>query len=79
MDYTSGPYTVTFRAGQTTATFNIPIINNDIAEGNENFMLNINETSLLTGITRGDPGGSTVLIVDNDNMNETCKTMSRLF
>ena len=79
MDYTSGPYTVTFLAGQTTATFNISIINNDIAEGNENFMLNINETSLLTGITRGDPGGSTVLIVDNDNMNETCKTMGRLF
>ena len=79
MDYISGPYTVRFPAGQITATFNVPIIDNDIVEGNENFMLNINETSLLTGITRGDPGGSTVLIVDNDNINETCKTMGRLF
>ena len=29
MDYDSGPYTVTFPAGQTIATFNVPI-NDDV-------------------------------------------------
>ena len=38
MDYTSGPYTVTFPAGQTTATFNIPITDDMILEINEDFI-----------------------------------------
>ena len=66
MDYTSGPYTVTIPAGQTTATFDVPINNDDILEGNENFTLTINEPSLPTGVTRGDPGQATVTIVDED-------------
>ena len=66
MDYTSGPYTVTMPAGMTTATFNIPITDDNILEGDENFMLTINETSLPTGVTRGTPGEVTVTIVDDD-------------
>ena len=66
MDYTSGPYTVTFPAGHTTATFNIPITDDMISEGDENFMLTINSSSLPDGVTRGDPGEATVAIVDND-------------
>ena len=66
MDYTSGPYTVTFPAGQTTATFDVPINDDNILEGNEDFMLTIDETSLPTGVTRGNPGEVTVTIVDND-------------
>ena len=66
MDYTSGPYTVTFPAGQTITTFDIPIIDDIIVEGDENFMLTINETSLPTGVTRGTPGEATVRIVDDD-------------
>ena len=65
MDYTSGPYTVTFAAGQTTATFNVPITDDMILEGNENFMLTINQT-LPDGVTRGTPSEATVNIVDND-------------
>ena len=65
MDYTSGPYTVTFPAGQTTATFNIPITDDMILEGDENFMLTINQT-LPDGVTRGTPSEATVTIVDND-------------
>ena len=66
MDYTSGPYTVTFPAGQTTATFNIPINDDSVLDGNEDFMLTIDETSLPTGVTRGSPGKATVTIMDDD-------------
>ena len=66
MDYTSGPYIVTIPAGQTTATFDIPIPDDMILEGDENFMLTINETSLPTGVTRGTPGEARVTIVDDD-------------
>ena len=66
MDYTSGPYTVTFPAAQTTATFDVAINDDNILEGNENFILNIDGTSLPTGVTRGNPGEATVTIVDDD-------------
>ena len=66
MDYDSGPYTVTFPAGQTTSSFSVPINDDDILEGNENFMLTIDETLLPTGVTRGNPGEATVTIVDDD-------------
>ena len=66
MDYTSGPYNVTFPAGQTTATFDVPIIDDNILEGNEIFILTIDETSLPISVTRGSPGQATVTIVDDD-------------
>ena len=66
MDYTSGPYTVTFPAGQTTATFNVPITDDTILEGDENFMLTIDPSSLPNDVTRGNPGEATVNIVDDD-------------
>ena len=66
MDYTSGPYTVTFPAGQTTATFDVPINDDDILEGNENFILTINPSSLPSDVSVGDPDQATVTIVDND-------------
>ena len=66
MDYDSGPYNVTIPTGQTTATFDVPINDDNIFEGNESFMLTINEPSLPTGVTRGNPGQATVNIVDND-------------
>ena len=65
MDYDSGPYTVTFLAGSTTATFNVPINDDDILEGNETFMLTI-DPSLPDGVTRGTPSEATVTIVDDD-------------
>ena len=66
MDYTSGPYTVTIPAGQTTATFNVPITDDTILEGDENFMLTIDGTSLPDGVAPGNPDEATVTIVDND-------------
>ena len=66
MDYTSGPYTVTIPAGQTTATFNISINDDDEVEGDEDFTLTINGTSLPTNVTRGTTGEATVTIVNDD-------------
>ena len=66
MDYTSGPYTVTFPAGQTTATFSISINDDDIVEGDENFMLTIDPSSLPPNVTRGTPAETTVTIVNDD-------------
>ena len=65
-NYHSGPYTVTFAAGVTTATFNVPVNDDNMLEGNENFMLTIYSSSLPINITVGDPGEATVTIVDND-------------
>ena len=67
MDYTSGPYTVTFPAGQTTATFDVPINDDDILEGDEEFILTIISSSLPIGITHGTPYEATVTIVDNES------------
>ena len=65
MDFTSGPYTITFHAGVTMVTFDVPITNDGILEGNENFMLTIDETSLPNYITRGTSPEATVTIVDD--------------
>ena len=66
MDYTSGPYTVTFPAGLTMVAFDVPITDDTILEVNENFMLSIDEASLPFGITHGNPPEATVTIVDDD-------------
>ena len=66
MDYTSGPYTVTFPARVTMIVFDVPITDDMIFEVDENFMLIINGTSLATGITCNTPSQATVTIVDNE-------------
>ena len=66
MDYGSGPYTVTFPAGMTSASFDIPINNDMISEANETFTLTIDPSSLPTGGTVGTPGSAVVTITDND-------------
>ena len=65
MDYTSGPYSVTFPAGVTSVPFNIPINDDNILEDNENFTLTIN-SSLPTGVMVDNLSQATVTIVDND-------------
>ena len=65
MDYTSGPYSVTFPAGVTSVLFNISINDDNIVEDNETFMLTIN-SSLATGVMVGNPSQATMTIVDND-------------
>ena len=66
MDYHSGSYSVIFPAGVTLATFRISLTDDNILEGNENFLLTINETSLPGLLTRSHPDEATVTVVDND-------------
>ena len=66
MDYSSGRYNVTIPTGETTAAFNVPIKDDDILEGDENFILIIYSTSLPKSVTPGNPDEATVTIVDDD-------------
>ena len=81
MDYTSGPYTVTIPAGQTNATFNVSINDDMILEGDENFMLTIDETSLPPDVTRGNTGEATVTIMDEDRklLSFACMFISKRY
>ena len=65
-DYVSGPYTVVFPIGVTRVSFNISIIDDDIYEGNEYFILTIDPSSLADNVTIGNPGQVTVTILLND-------------
>ena len=51
----------------TTASFDVPIIRDNTSEGNENFNLAINASSLPEGISVDpDQDQATVTIVDDD-------------
>ena len=65
-DYDSGPYTVTFPAGITTAHLTIPITDDRILESNEDFNLTIDASSLPNDVTTGSPQQATVTIAEDD-------------
>ena len=75
MDYTSGPYTVTFPAGVTIIPFDVAINDDKISEGVENFMLTINQTSLPTDVSQHTPSKATVNIVDNERKYKICSVI----
>ena len=50
-----GPYYATFPAGEIWAKFDISIIDDDITEYNETFVIAINSSSLPTGVTIASP------------------------
>ena len=66
IDYINTGGTVTFAAGQNTATISVTICDDGIAESNETF--NVTLTSTTTG-TIGNPGTTQVTILDNENNN----------
>jgi len=66
VDYNSGPYPVTFPAGVTRVTFDIPITDDSILEGSENFLLTIDQSSLPSVIC-DDPDEAIVTIVEDDS------------
>ena len=49
-DYFPGPYNVTFTTGIIYASFDIKIFNDTVPEGNKIFIVDINNTSLPSGI-----------------------------
>ena len=67
VDYDSGPFDITFPAGETLAVFNVTINDDDIVEGNENFTLSIDLFLPPNGVTIGDPSHTKVIIVDDDS------------
>ena len=64
----SGPYTVMFTAGMTTAPVDVQIVDDDISENTENFVLVIDQSSLPNRVSVGNPDQVTVTIVDDDGM-----------
>ena len=63
----SGPYTVTILAGQTSASFNLRINNdNNTFEGNETFSLTIRTSSLPDRVMTLPMCRLDATIVDND-------------
>ena len=65
VDYTSGPYSVTFTAGTTTASFDVVIIDNDAYRGNVYFYIAIDALSLPSNVVAGNQ--SSVIIIDDDS------------
>ena len=62
-DYTAGPYTVTFAAGQSTATLTIPLDTAGGPEGGETFSLALSAPT--KGATLGAQATATVTITDD--------------
>ena len=63
-DYGSGPYTVMFTPGMTTAYFVVSITNDNLIEGNETFTLTLDPLLLPSDVIVGDPAEAIVTIVD---------------
>lgn len=66
-DYNSGPYTVTFPAGVTGVAFNVSIINDNVLEKDESFILTIAVDSLPSKIANTTIAQASVTITDNDS------------
>ena len=66
VDYDSGPYTVTFTAGQTSVSFDVPINNDNIFEASETFSLTIDPSSLPSRVTLSSSATLTATILDDD-------------
>ena len=65
-DFTPGPYTVTFSAGQLYATLMVSPIDDNTAELSEYFMLMITTVDRPDVVEIGSPNTSVITIKDND-------------
>ena len=66
IDYDSGSYTVTFSAGQTSMSFDVPINDDNILEDDEGFILTISLDTLPDGVTSDGEGQTIATIKDDD-------------
>ena len=71
-DYAVGPFNVTIPFGQTNISFATLIINDNIYEQDEEFILTIDQSSTLSGVLIGSPDTTTIAIVDNDCKCKYC-------
>ena len=73
-DYTSGGYSLSFSAGQTSATLSVQTSDNNIAELEEFFKVMIKGSDRSDKVVIGDPDTGYVTIEDNDGEIEdnTC-------
>ncbi|HKN81930.1 MAG TPA: NF038122 family metalloprotease, partial [Pyrinomonadaceae bacterium] len=62
-DYATTVGTLRFAAGETIKSITIPIVDDALVEGNENFTLTLTSP---TGATLGSPQTATITIIDND-------------
>ena len=67
-DYTGESFSVTFPAGVNMVSFNVPIINDGIAELAESFTLDLEipAASAAMGVMRDSPDTATVNIMDDE-------------
>ena len=67
-DYKGERFTVTFPAGVNVISFNVTIIDDNIAELAELFYLDLEipDASAAMGVIKGSPDTATVNIVDNE-------------
>ena len=67
-DYSGISFSVTFPAGVNAMNFNVPIINDNIAELAESFTLDLEipPASAAMGVEKGSPDTATVNIVDDE-------------
>jgi len=63
-DYNNTPITISFADGEITKTVSIPIVNDNLIEGNET--VNLTLTNPTNGATIGTQNTATLTIVDND-------------
>ena len=66
-DYTPGPFDVTFPAGMTTASFSVPIADDNLFEGSEVFTVTIVSSTLPSQVVEGADCVAVVTIVDDDS------------
>ena len=71
VDYGSGPFNITFMAGMMNASFDVPIINENLFEGNETFTVTIAPSSLSNRIVKGTGCDVTVTIINDDSKFNT--------
>jgi autotransporter-associated beta strand protein len=64
-DFTDVSGSVTFQSGEVTKSFDVPILDDALAEGNEH--VTINFTSVTGGATAGSPSSTRLVILDDDS------------
>ena len=69
-DYRGGQFSVVFPPGVNSISFNVPIINDDVIELNDEsftLVLEIPEAAAALRVVRRSPDTATVNILDNDS------------